>query len=92
MGAKANRRNIFVSIVNVVIPTVLTVIVYEMFKTTGSWIATSVAVSQDTAYRQLAEDTLAVQRGLVEQQKVIEELAALRSRVGAIENLLREVG
>lgn len=84
---------IFVSIVVVAAAALLAVIVYEAFKTTRSKITTSAAVSQDTAYRSLAEEATAVQRGIIEQQqKIIEELAALRTRVGAIEQLLREVG
>ena len=84
---------LFIIVATVAVAALVAVIVYEVFKTTRSRITTSAAVSQDTAYRQLAEEATAAQRGVAEQQqKIIEELAALRSRVGAIENLLREVG
>ena len=84
---------LFIIVATVAVATLVAVIVYEVLKTTRSRITTSAAVSQDTAYRQLAEEATATQRAIAEQQqKIIEELAALRSRVGAIENLLREVG
>ncbi|MGI8643235.1 MAG: hypothetical protein ACR2LS_03860 [Thermomicrobiales bacterium] len=84
---------VFVSIAVVATAALLAVIVYEVHKTTRSRITSSAVMAQDAAYRELAEQATAAQRGVAEQQqKIIEELAALGSRVGAIEKLLREVG
>jgi hypothetical protein len=60
------------------------------------WFATRRArasVAREEAYRKLAEQAIAVQqRTAEEQQKISEDLGELRTRVSAIEKLLREVG
>ena len=60
------------------------------------WFATRRArasVVREEAYRKLAEQSSAAQQSTAEaQQKISEDLGELRTRVSAIEKLLREFG
>lgn len=72
---------------------VLVVAIWQGFKTWQTRIATQASAAQQEAYRTLAEQAVAAQRTIAEEQRTIAaEMAELRLRVAAMEKLLREVG
>ena len=84
---------VFVLVIAALITLFLIVAVWQGLKLEQAKAATREAVAQDEAYRTLAERATAAQQAMAEEQrKTAEELAALRSRVAAIETMMREVG
>jgi len=71
----------------------LALVIWQVFKTAQSRINTDTVVAREEAYRKLVEQTTAAQEQLVtEQSRIASDLAEMRSRVVAIEQMLREVG
>ena len=84
---------VFVLVIAALVTVFLIVAVWQGLKVEQAKAASREAVAQDEAYRKLAEQATAAQQTIAEEQrKTAEELAALRSRVAAIETMMREVG
>ena len=82
----------FVFGILVLIVILLVVLMKQVYKTKHIQIASEAELSRDTAYRKLAESSCQLQREIKEgQDKLAAELVQLRTRVAAIEKLLREV-
>ena len=77
----------------IIVFVVAIVAIWQGFKTWQTRIMANAELARDDAYRTLAERAAAAQQATAEEQrKIAAELAELRARVGAIEQLLREVG
>lgn len=77
----------------VVIVAALMAIIGQVLGMRGQQLADKAEVARDQAYRKLAEDTVAAQQAMLEeQQKIAAELAQVKARLGAIEKVLNEVG
>lgn len=74
--------------------TIVTVVAISQFFKSSRAKATSMAeITRDEAYRKLAEESILVQQKMVEeQQKIINDLSEMKTRINAIEKMLREVG
>ena len=84
---------VFVLVLAVAVAALIALVVWQSFKVWQTRITTGVAAAHDESYRKLAEDATAAQRAIAEDQRTIAgDLAEVRSRVTAIETLLREVG
>ena len=77
----------------VLVAILLGIVIWQIFKTAQSRMLAADHIARDEAYRRLAEQSAATQEQLAaQQQRIADDLAELRERVGAIETLLREVG
>ena len=84
---------IFVLGVVAAIALIISIVVWQAFKTQQANATSRAAIAQDGAYRALAEEvTTATRKSAEEQERIFAELAELRGRLTAIEKLLREVG
>jgi vacuolar-type H+-ATPase subunit E/Vma4 len=79
-------RALIASIGTIAVFAVASVAIWQGFKTWQAKVKARVSLAQDEAYRKLAAEASAAQ------QAVAAELAAVRERLAAIEQLLREVG
>ena len=84
---------VFVLGITVAVAVVLVVVIWQVFAVARAKTVAEITAASDDAYRTLAKQATAAQQTSAEQQeRIATELAALRSRVTAIEQLLREVG
>ena len=84
---------VFVVALTAIVSAVITVTIWQAFKTQQRRIETNATIENEAVYRTLLEDVGSVQRDLsIGQRTMIEELAQVRLRLTAIETLLREVG
>jgi hypothetical protein len=82
-----------ISIVLVLVGAVIIVGAWQGIKASQADHIARETVARDEAYRKLAEDLATSQRKTAEeQQRLAESLADVRTKVDAIEKMLREVG
>ena len=68
------------------------IVVVAIWQVFASW-CSRMSVAREEAYRKLAEDSMALQKQLAEQQTRMErDLATISGRVCGIEKVLEEVG
>lgn len=84
---------VFVLGLAVLIAVILVAVIWGIFSTARTKTIADAVVAQDGAYRKLAEEATAAQRLIAEQQeRLVTDVADLRRRVAAMEQMLREVG
>ena len=89
----ANAGILFVFGIAALIAVIIVALIWQIFRTAQTKTATEATFAQEEAYRTLAEQAVAAQRTIAEEQRTIAaEMAELRTRVAAMEKLLREVG
>ncbi|NLC06644.1 MAG: hypothetical protein GX755_01530, partial [Syntrophomonadaceae bacterium] len=65
---------------------------WQGFKSWQIKTATKAELSRDERYRKLAEEAIAVQQKIAEdQQRIVNDLSEMKERIKAMEKLLREV-
>lgn len=72
---------------------IISIAVWQVFRTQQAQAASKVALSQDGAYRALAEETsVAIRKSAEHQERMSTELTELRARLTTVERLLKDVG
>jgi hypothetical protein len=72
---------------------IISISVWQVFRTQQTHAASKVALTHDGAYRALAEETsLAIRKSTEQQERMAAELAELRARLTTVERLLKDVG
>ena len=72
---------------------IISISVWQVFRTQQAEAASKVALTHDGAYRILAEETsLAVRKSTELQERMATELTELRARLTTVERLLKDVG
>jgi hypothetical protein len=84
---------VLISLVLILVGAVILVGMWQGMKVSQADHIARETVARDEAYRKLAEDLAESQRKAAEdQQRIAESLAEVRTKVGSIEKMLREVG
>ena len=83
---------IFIVSVTVAVIAMLTVVLWQVFRTWQARLASQVALARDEDYRALAEQSTTVQKRMAgEQERMAGDLGELRNRIASIEKLLAQV-
>lgn len=83
----------FVLFILMLITIVAVVVISQALKTSRARTTGRAEIARDEAYRKLAEESIAVQRKMAEdQRKITNDLSEMKARINAIEKMLREVG
>jgi Na+-transporting methylmalonyl-CoA/oxaloacetate decarboxylase gamma subunit len=82
----------FVLVILTLITILAAVIVSQVLKTSRAKIASMAQITRDEAYRKLAEEAVAAQQKMTEEQhQLVADVAEMKDRITAIEKMLREI-
>lgn len=76
----------FILVLAALIAVIAVVVIWQLFRTTQTRITTSATADDIQTYQRLQEETLK------SQQQLIAEIGELKTRLGNVERLLRDVG
>jgi len=83
---------VFVLVILGLITVIAVVVITKIFKYSRTKTATMAEITRDEAYRKLAEEAIAVQRRMAEdQQRITKDISEIKKSVDSMERMLREV-